>query len=82
MLKVEKRIVLQMGQQLDILLIAKQLMVVQASTELVAMKGVVSQLPGMVVRALKNQMVVNGTWSKMGTQLELFKARAPLKVIP
>ena len=79
MLTVEIRIVLQMGPQLDMLLpMAKQLMVVLASTELMAMKGIVLQLPGMVVLALEIQMVAKETWPKMDTQLELFKARAPV----
>ena len=79
MLKVEIRIVLQMGPQLDMLLpMAKQLMVGLASTELMAMKGIVLQLPGMVVLALEIQMVAKETWPKMDTQLELFKARAPV----
>lgn len=79
MLKVEIRIVLQMGPQLDMLLpMAKQLMIVLASTELMAMKGIVTELPGMVVLALEIQMEAKETWPKIGTQVELFKARTPV----
>lgn len=80
MLRVEQRMVLQMGPQLD-LLIPKHLMVALASTELMAVKEIVSQMemfiskPGMVVLALTNLMAVKETWSKMGTQLEMLKAR-------
>ena len=80
MLTIEKRVVLQMGPQLD-MLIPQQLMVVLASTELFAMKGIVPQMARMVVLALTNQMAVKETWSKMGAQLKLFKARVPLKSV-
>ena len=76
MLTVEKRVGLQMGPQLD-MLIPQQLMVVLASTELMTMKGIVSQMARMVVLVLTNQMAVKETWSKMGAQLKLFKPRAP-----